>query len=140
MMRLLLDPVLELLLESPLELTPELKIKSRFEILANHRFQLKPQGGLHQGSELFSELLNNVQEHFIKPWITFRSFGTSHEIGWAKGLCGCLLARESARLETALVETLVPEMKEGRTYLRPTSGTYEGPQRNAFSAPRLGRT
>jgi hypothetical protein len=34
----------------------------------------------------------------------------------------------------------VPEIKMGRTYLRPITGTSEGPQKNAFNAPRLGRT
>ncbi len=52
-----------------------------------------------------------------------------------------LFAREriSAVGGLSSVGTWVPETKMGRTYLRPTSGTYEGPQRNAFSAPRVGR-
>jgi len=43
-------------------------------------------------------------------------------------------------VETVFVGTLVPEIKMGRTYLRPITGTSEGPQKNAFNAPRLGRT
>ena len=43
-------------------------------------------------------------------------------------------------METVFVGTLVPEIKMGRTYLRPITGTSEGPQKNAFNATRLGRT
>jgi hypothetical protein len=37
------------------------------------------------------------------------------------------------------VGTLVPEIKVGRTYLRLTTGTSEGPRKNAFSTPQVGR-
>ena len=43
-------------------------------------------------------------------------------------------------LQTVFVGTLVPEIQMGRTYLRPITGTSEGPQENAFNAPRSGRT
>jgi len=36
---------------------------------------------------------------------------------------GCSLVRESALLKTVFVGTLVPEIKMGRTYLRPFTGT-----------------
>ena len=35
--------------------------------------------------------------------------------------------------------TLVPGIKMGRTYLRLTTGTSEGPRKNAFSTPQVGR-